>query len=256
MMFDEIFLEKEHKELLMRIVEAARRVPREARSAFLLTHTGNPDMLIHPRLPDTRLAVYPGDLKALAEAGLLRVSHSRGGSPFYDVNPLGFEYYRWLKTQSGEPVREAEAAMRLHLDSEGFRGRHPETYDKWVQAQSLLWGSESQSQLTTVGHLCREAMQLFASDLVAAAGPPGVDTDPSHVVARMRSVLKLQHGNLGKALSSYLDALIRYWGALSDLVQRQEHGAQKEGEPLTWDDARRVVFGTLCTAFEIDEVLR
>jgi hypothetical protein len=38
-------------------------------------------------------------------------------------------------------------------------------------------------------------------------------------------------------------------------VQRQEHGAQKEGRPLVWEDGRRVVFQTAIVMFELDRAL-
>jgi hypothetical protein len=40
------------------------------------------------------------------------------------------------------------------------------------------------------------------------------------------------------------------------LVQRQEHGAQKEVTPLTWEDARRVVFQTCVVMYEINRALK
>jgi len=33
-------------------------------------------------------------------------------------------------------------------------------------------------------------------------------------------------------------ALLAYFGTVSDLIQRQEHRAQKQGTPLNWEDAR------------------
>lgn len=48
-----------------------------------------------------------------------------------------------------------------------------------------------------------------------------------------------------------LDALLVYWGAVNDLIQRQEHGATKEGEALRWEDGRQVVFQTAVVMFEI-----
>jgi hypothetical protein len=53
-----------------------------------------------------------------------------------------------------------------------------------------------------------------------------------------------------------LDALLAYWGTTSDLAQRQEHGAQKEGEVLTWEDSRRLVFHTAIVMVEIDRTLK
>lgn len=52
-----------------------------------------------------------------------------------------------------------------------------------------------------------------------------------------------------------MEALLAYWGTVSDLVQRQEHGGQKEGEPLEWEDARRAVLHTAVVMFEVDRVL-
>ena len=50
-------------------------------------------------------------------------------------------------------------------------------------------------------------------------------------------------GDLLKALGGYSEALM-------DLIQRQEHGGQKEGHALTWQDARRVVFHTASAMYE------
>jgi len=53
-----------------------------------------------------------------------------------------------------------------------------------------------------------------------------------------------------------LESLVSCWEAAIDLVQRQEHGANKEGEPLVWEDARRVVFQTMMVMYELDRALR
>ncbi len=42
---------------------------------------------------------------------------------------------------------------------------------------------------------------------------------------------------------------------MSGLVQRQEHGGQKEGAALRWEDARRVACQTAVVMFEIDRSL-
>lgn len=71
----------------------------------------------------------------------------------------------------------------------------------------------------------------------------------------MAAVLKLQSQQLGKTEGAFLEALHAYWCTLDDLVQRQEHGAQKEGAPVIWEDGRRVVFQTAVAMFEIDRSL-
>jgi hypothetical protein len=39
------------------------------------------------------------------------------------------------------------------------------------------------------------------------------------------------------------------------VIQRQEHGEQKNGEPLEWADARRVVLSVALTMFELGTAL-
>ena len=98
-------------------------------------------------------------------------------------------------------------------------------------------------------------MQEFATALVNQYQPPNAGPDKAHTVARIRAVLKLRGDQLGETEKSFLDAILAYWGTVSDLVQRQEHGAQKEGETLVWEDGRRVVFQTALVMFEIDSAL-
>jgi hypothetical protein len=124
-----------------------------------------------------------------------------------------------------------------------------------LQAESLLWECDSREQLTAIGHFCREALQEFATALADEHQPADVDKDIQHTVARIKAVLGLRRGDLGKTEKQFLDALITYWGTVSDLSQRQEHGAQKEGELLIWEDSRRVVFQTAIVMFEVDRSL-
>jgi hypothetical protein len=142
-----------------------------------------------------------------------------------------------------------------YLDSDAFQQSYPEAHRKWAEAAELLWKSDSQRQLTMIGHLCREAMQEFGTALVDRHQPSGVDADKAHDVARIRAVLDQHRPLLGTTAAPFLDALLPYWGTVTDLVQRQEHGAQKEGRPLVWEDGRRVVFQTAVVMFEVDRVL-
>src|SRR4051794_30719484 len=45
------------------------------------------------------------------------------------------------------------------------------------------------------------------------------------------------------------------WEACNKLIQRQEHGGAKEGESVTWRDARRVVFLMMFLMLEFVETL-
>lgn len=65
-------------------------------------------------------------------------------------------------------------------------------------------------------------------------------------------MLDKKKSDLGGTEHEFLKAYISYWGTVNDLVQRQEHGAQKEGEKLIWEDGRRVVFNTMVLMYEVD----
>jgi hypothetical protein len=85
------------------------------------------------------------------------------------------------------------------------------------------------------------------------AQPEDVNPDPQKTVDRLRVVMKKV--DVSDAVKEFAAALIAYFGVVSDLAQRQEHGAQKEREPLKWEDARRIVFQTAMLMFELDRTL-
>lgn len=248
---DQILLEEEQKELLMALVEAWRNIPRENRRKFIFVEVLGRGGLILGL--DNYPNPYLGDIEALADTGLLNLSRERGGHTQFDITAGGFEYYRRLKQARGEPVQRVTEDVRTYLEGEVFKNRHPDAYAKWAQAEALLWSSDTNDQLTTIGHLCREAVQLFATSLVVRYKPPDVTNDVTKTVKRISAVLE-QH-NIGKKTEALLKALLSYWVELNELVQRQEHGAQKEGEALKWEDGRRVVFHTAIAMFEIDKAL-
>jgi hypothetical protein len=168
------------------------------------------------------------------------------------VSPTGFEYYAELMARRGEPVQRLEKRIHSYLDSTRFRTRHPAAFQKWLEAEALLWGDDSNRNLTTIGHLCRECLQEFATSLITHAKIDGANPDPTKTVARVRLVLDSKRSALGARRAEFLEALVAYWGTVSDLVQRQEHGAQKEGEPLLFEDALRVVIQTMIVMYEVD----
>lgn len=134
-----------------------------------------------------------------------------------------------------------------------FRRRHPRAIEKWESAERALWSSDSQTKLTSIGHMCREALQAFATESLGLVGDPDADPDVQHPVSRMRTVINGR--TQSEALRHLSDALLAYWGAFNDVVQRQEHGAAKEGEGISWEDGRRVVFQTLVVMHEVDRTM-
>jgi len=95
-------------------------------------------------------------------------------------------------------------------------------------------------------------MQAFATEALALYAPPGpVEQDPAFVKKRLGAIIAMMRPQLGERRRTFLERLGNYEEALLDLIQRQEHGAQKDGEALTWSDARRVVFHTMSVMVEL-----
>ena len=100
-----------------------------------------------------------------------------------------------------------------------------------------------------------DAYQEFADDLVKIHKVADASANKSSTVNRIKSVLNQKNSKLGKTHSEFLHALIPFWGTVSDLVQRQEHGAERENESLKWEDARLVTFQTMVVMYEIDRAI-
>jgi len=247
-----VVLEREQEELLDAIVEDARSVPRSEREDFVLISIDHGAFIQGPggdrEFPDFQAS----DLHVLRDAGLIGISgHAKRSKGFsFYVTPQGFQSYEERKRLAGGPAEQVEQEIGRYLDAGPFRVAYPGAYAKWAEAAELLWSSDSQRQLTTIGHLTREAVQEFATVLVERHRLPGVNPDPTKTVDRLRAVLDQRRPDLGARHAAVLDALVPYWGTVSDLIQRQEHGGQKEGEPLIWEDGRRVVFLTAVVMFE------
>lgn len=249
-----MLLEPEQEQLLIELVEAERSLPREKRQAFYVAaEAGKTGLtIIHPAIPKDDPCVFEGDLETLQQKGLISGKYGRYGLESFYITPEGFQMYRQIKKRISDPLARIQTAVHVYLSAQSFSNRYPTAYNKWSKAENLLWANESQANFSTIGHLVREAMQEFAEALVSRFNIPNAPVDKTKTVARIRAVLEDRKNDLGKTTRPFLNALLAYWGTVSDLVQRQEHGGQKEGSPLTWHDARRVVFQSAIVMFEID----
>lgn len=250
-MTQQFTLEPEQKDLLIQLVEASRNVKQEKRQKFLFTQTFSKSEISHPGFLNGSISAYVGDIEALDKYGFLNLQISPRKTYLFDVSPSGFQYYASLKKSSSQPIESVVESVMSYVNSDILQKRFPSAIDKWSQAVNLLWSAESISHLTTIGHLCREAMQEFMASLLEENNIPSLTKDKAHVVARLKTVISNRSAILGGTERALLDALIPYWGTVSDLVQRQEHGGAKEAEPLNWEDGRRVVFQTAIVMYEI-----
>lgn len=249
-------LEPAQRDLLLKLVEAARNVPNERRQEFYMDSiVGQGCVVSHPGLREHKVTTSLGDLEILSKTGLLiKLGDTPGGYRF-ELTTSGYSLYSRIKRRLGQPVDRVVEMVKSYLDADQFRQNHPKAYSKWADAESRLWSTDAGTQLTTIGHLCREAMQEFATELVEKYQPPNVSADIAHTKNRVGEVIKLKGSHLGDTEKPFLDALFGYWDQLIALIQRQEHGGQREKGPLVWEDARRAVFQTAVVMFEIDRAL-
>jgi hypothetical protein len=129
--------------------------------------------------------------------------------------------------------------------------KYPAAHAKLAEADALLWSDFGDRSLSTIGHLCREAMQLFAAALTREIEVSVVESDPARTKNRIMAVVDRVSGQLGTRERDLLLASIDYWSAVNGIVQRQEHGSQASERALDWVDARRVVFHTAIVMLEI-----
>jgi hypothetical protein len=183
------------------------------------------------------------------------LSYNSQGSRLFYVQPQGIQFYEETK-RSSPALQTLEDELRHFIGAREFQESHPTAFAKWEQAASLLWAADSAQQLSTIGHLCREALQEFAASLADLERVDVSTIEPSKTVSRLKAVLAGRAATLGTTEAAFLEALISYWGTVSDLVQRQEHGAQRERGPLVWEDARRVVFQSCVLMYEVTRVFR
>jgi hypothetical protein len=251
----------EQEELLAKLVDAARTVPRPQQQFVMYSvgpamgQTGTTDVIMGDAIQG-ELPVLQNDVQALITAGLLDVGTEVWGDPTvpFTVSARGFEYYEGLRIRSPDPGVAIEEEVRRYLD-ETFKDRFPVAHEKLRAAEEMLWQAEPSDDFTTIGHKLREALQQFATTLIERNHVSGADPDPARTKNRLRSVVESQRERLGDTKAGLLLALADDLDALNALIQRQEHGDQLVESALTWEDARAAVFNTALLMHEYDRLL-
>jgi len=260
MNFSNIILEKEQKDLFIQIVETIKAIPREKRTKMHLISGMSKKKLMIATTDHKRHDIeniVDGDLDILTKNNLLDISYTPKGDSKYVVTPVGFKYYDWLMKEMGKPIERIEKKTIRYFELDDFRVNYEKAYDKLKKAEEMLWSSDSEENFTTIGHLCREAMQEFADQLYYQKFGEQSPEKKSKTLNRIRAVIEEEKSNVGSTIEDFLlKGLYPYWKNINLIVQRQEHGAQKEkGEEINWEDSRRVVFQTTNVMFELHKSL-
>lgn len=232
---------------MIELCEATRRQARTERADFLATRTMGGTSIEHRSLPDGSLKDFHWtDLDILRGYGFL-IGRGDTRSFIFSVTPDGFEHYERLMASRQSALDNVEATVRRMLDSSWFASEYGNAAACWRKASDLFWSDHADEDASAIGHHCREAMQLFGVVFALRCGAE--PESPDHTIANVRGGLgKL---NLPESRKKMLDALLTYWVTVTKIVQRQEHGASKEGEQLTIEDGRLAVFHTAVTMYEL-----
>lgn len=245
-----IYLEPEQWALFETLLEAWRALPRDERVPFLTVRLMGEGNVIQRNGVDMT-HVPDADIRALRDEGLLTFD----GDSSFTISQRSIAAYQQWKASHVEPTADVETQIKRYLDSDEFRVRYPTAYARWKDAAELLWGEDSEQELSTIGHKCREAMQNFATELLALHEVDDANPDKAKTRDRFSAVVNSRRSELGARKSEILDALFNYWKATENLIQRQEHAGQREGESLTPEDGRRAVFQTAVVMFEAARTL-
>jgi hypothetical protein len=248
--FDDVLLEPDQIEVFELMVEAARSVPKDRKQKFHLLGVASSHLhvLVHDGISPDHPGVFEGDIEALVNARMLTRS-AVDRTAAYDVTPFGYQYFEFLKLQRGAPIERITREVRSYVDADQFRTRYPAAAKKLAEAETMLWAMDADAKQTTIGHLCRESLQEFVDILNQVSGTEG-GSDKARTISRLKVLAASRQTS--PAVRTYLTSLVELFGAVSDLAQRQEHGASKEGEPITWLDGKRLVFATLFVLSECD----
>lgn len=247
-------LEPHQIALLAQLVDAQRSLPPARRGRFIVRTDCNAfNVWVWNEGHEgggRDIAAHPADLEMLVGEGVIRYCER----DMFIICPVGLRFYEQGKLAEGKPAQRTEKSARDYLNSEQFRSAYPGAYEKWQSAETKLWGDDSDRNLTTIGHLCREAMQEFADALVRALKL--LDSHPDKAKTINRVLAAVEASVTSKTDRALLESLVGYWRASNDIVQRQEHGSRDTTDPLTWEHARLSVFHTLFVMYEIDRLVR
>ena len=203
------------------------------------------------QLPDP---VDEADVRILADHGYVGVlKYNKKGEPVYYVTNEGVEF---IAADTAEHGPQPFVQQMVSLVDGKLPPQFGRASELMKEAARRLMQAENEHGWSEVGHKCREALHEFAEVLYRQHVPPTEQETISRdkTVQRLKAVVRQLRGRVGDTTSQLLDALLEYWGAVSDLVNKVEHRSQREDRPLTWDDARRAVLYSYLVMAELVRV--
>lgn len=198
------------------LLDALCRAQSAASGNFLAVGTFGGTFIRHDGLPEPLKDFAFSDLNELQAQGMIRLTGKSGSSTRFEISNDGWKYWE-AHQETG--VERIEAEVRRLLDPAANVGPYASAFARCKEAEAMLWQDrDGEHWVTEVGHVCREAMQAFAAAFCAEQGQ-AVTSGPSNTVDRIRAGLDTLRERLPEAYAAFYDAVLAYWGTVSDLVQ-------------------------------------
>lgn len=175
------------------------------------------------------------DLAEIAERGYVRITNDIGVLCRTSVTHGG----RQLVNQSlGAPTMVAERQFCLSLERIGHRS--PQVADSLNRAFRLALDSETQEEISEVGHNCRIALQDALDYLYQEAKLSGLKRSAT----KQRLEALIEQSKIGNTDRLMLQNLEVACAAASIAFERGEHRSEREGRQLNNEDAIEMVLLT------------
>lgn len=247
-------LEEEQNNILCRLVEAHRNVLPNKRREFIVTRDGTSDSVVHDGFNKGWTEIPSVNLRMLDSSNLIKIYETKNPHIEFSftITSFGFQYYEYIKTNRSSPVERVQNEILSYINVPSFEQKYPLAYTKWKEAEKLLWVIEPEINLSTVGHLCREALQEFLDVLIKKHGLEEKYYAKDKTKGRVKALIEKKNSSSSETVIKLLEKFYDFWDQVSDLVQRQEHYGLKEGEKLMLNDAKRVVIYTVIVMNELD----
>ena len=235
--------------LLLAMADAAQASPQRQPFFCFGIETSHNFVVSHPGIPHDFEEAYPGDLETLQSEGHIRTTPMGHRKLSVDLTARGVDYASQLRRRTIDPITHVEENIMSLLEPGTLNARYPVATRKWEEARKILSDQDAANHLSTIGHLCRECLQEFS---FALAAQRNITIDRREIASTVKTFNAILDSI--RVDRAFFQALLAYWGTLSDLIQRQEHAGAKEGRPVTLSDAKRVVFHTALVMYELDQV--
>jgi hypothetical protein len=248
-------LENDQVNVLCLLVEAYRNIEPQKRVEFIVTRGSNSDLVLHPGFNKGWTDISIVDLRMLDSVGLVKILEQDDPHAEFKfiLTPNGLKYFELIKQKEIEPIKRVEKDILQFIELETFKSKYGNAYKKWKEAETLLWKADNNELYSAIGHLCREAVQEFLDKLIIDNNLQNEFSDKTKTKNRLEGILQKNRDQLGKTLPGFYTSLLSYWNALVDLIQRQEHSGLNEGEEISFNDAKRIVFQTAVLFYDISK---